>query len=384
MQTRRVEVFDTTLRDGEQGAGASMTYEAKVAIAEQLDRMGVDVIEAGFPAASLEASETVSAIARNTKNAVVCALARANDYDIDCAVAALKGAKRPRLHTFLGTSPKHRAKLGRSEEEVLLCVHRSVSYAVALMRGGVVQWSAEDATRTESEFLCSAVEIAVKAGASVINIPDTVGYALPHKYAELIAALQNRVPGIEKVKLSVHCHNDLGLAVANSLTGIMAGARQAECTINGIGERAGNTSLEELVMALRVHEQELCFMTGLNTRMFCELSRAVSEASGFAVARNKAVVGANAFAHESGIHQDGVIKDPGSYEIMLPEDVGAVRSLPLGKLSGHHALEVHLARLGYAFGPDAIRAALGELKRFAVGSHTITDEDLHRIARKLV
>ncbi len=320
----KIIIFDTTLRDGEQCPGATMTFEEKLQVAELLDEMGVDVIEAGFPIASEGDFESVMEIAKLAKQSVICGLARANFSDIDRAGEAIKHARRGRIHTFIGTSPLHRQhQLQLNQDQVYERVVASVTRA----RGYTddVEWSAMDATRTEHDYLCRVVEAAIKAGATTINIPDTVGYALPEDYFELISMLRNRVPGMEKVIISTHCHDDLGLAVANSLAGVRAGARQIECTINGIGERAGNAALEEIVMAIRTRHDLLPHRTGIKTEMLSRASKLVSTVTNFPVQYNKAIVGRNAFAHESGIHQDGMLKHTQTYEIMTPESVGVSR-----------------------------------------------------------
>jgi 2-isopropylmalate synthase len=321
MSTQRVIVFDTTLRDGEQSPGAAMTLEEKIEVAEFLDAMGVDIIEAGFPVSSIGDFDAVREVSARVKNAVVCGLSRAGFKDIDRAGEALRGARRPRIHTFISTSPVHmKHKLQMGPNAVLDAVGASVTRARNLTDD--VQWSAEDATRTEHDFLCRTVELAIRSGATTINIPDTVGYTTPQEYVEIIQMLKTRVPGAERVIFSTHCHNDLGLAVANSLAGVIAGARQVECTINGIGERAGNAALEEVVMALKVRRDLMPYTTGINTTMLARASKLVSNVTGFPVQYNKAIVGKNAFSHESGIHQDGMLKNVETYEIMRPEDVG--------------------------------------------------------------
>jgi 2-isopropylmalate synthase len=375
-EINRVRIFDTTLRDGEQSPGAAMTHEEKLEVAALLDEMGVDIIEAGFPVASNGDFDAVSAIAKQTKNAVVCGLARAGFKDIDRAGEALKHAPRRRIHTFISTSPVHmKHKLQMEPSAVLEAVSASVGRARNWTDD--VQWSAEDATRTEPDFLCRAVELAIKAGATTINIPDTVGYATPQEYFELIAMLRTRVPGVDKVYLSTHCHNDLGLAVANSLAGVLAGARQVECTVNGIGERAGNAALEEIVMALKVRKDRMPFTTGIKTDMIARASKLVSNVTAFPVQYNKAIVGKNAFAHESGIHQDGMLKHAETYEIMKPADVGVVgTSLVLGKLSGRHAFRDKLATLGYELGDNALEDAFRRFKDLADKKKHIFDEDI--------
>jgi 2-isopropylmalate synthase len=372
----RVRIFDTTLRDGEQSPGAAMTHEEKLEVATLLDEMGVDIIEAGFPIASNGDFEAVSAIAKQVKNAVVCGLSRAGFKDIDRAGEALKGAKRGRIHTFISTSPVHmKHKLQMDPSAVLEAVSASVSRARNWTDD--VQWSAEDATRTEPDFLCRAIELAIKAGATTINIPDTVGYATPQEYFELMTMLRSRVPGAQKVTFSTHCHNDLGLAVANSLAGVLAGARQVECTINGIGERAGNAALEEIVMALKVRKDRMPFLTGVKTEMIARASHLVSNVTAFPVQYNKAIVGKNAFAHESGIHQDGMLKNAQTYEIISPADVGVMgTSLVLGKLSGRHAFRDKLHALGYELGDNAMEDAFRRFKDLADKKKHIFDEDI--------
>lgn len=375
-QGERVIIFDTTLRDGEQSPGCSMTVEEKLKVAEVLEGMGVDVIEAGFPIASEGDFQAVQAIARKVKGSVVCGLARASAADIDRAAEALAPAERRRIHTFISTSPLHmKYKLQMDPEEV----HRRVIESVTRARRYTddVEWSAEDGSRTERDFLFRCIESAIRAGATTINIPDTVGYAYPEEFADLIRAIKNNVPNIDKAVLSVHCHNDLGLAVANSLLAVKAGARQIECTINGIGERAGNAALEEIVMAIRTRHDMLPFHNRIVTRDIMKASRLVSAITGFNVQPNKAIVGANAFAHESGIHQDGMLKHAGTYEIMRPEDVGLVKStLVLGKHSGRHAFKKKLAELGYELGENALEDAFVRFKQLADRKKEIFDEDL--------
>ena len=375
----RVVVFDTTLRDGEQAPGASMSLQQKLQVARVLGHLGVDEIEAGFPVASPGDFEAVQAVARTVDGPTIAALARANRGDIDRAVDALAGARRQRVHVFLATSPIHRQhKLKMSREDVLKLATGSVQYARS--RCEDVEFSAEDAARTEPEFLAEVVERVIEAGATTINIPDTVGYAVPAQFAELIAFLRRTVRGIDDVVLSVHCHDDLGLAVANSLAALQAGARQVECTVNGIGERAGNCSLEEVVMALRTRADYLKLETGIRTQQLCNASRVVAAATGFHVARNKAVVGQNAFAHESGIHQHGRIEFPLTYEVMRPEDVGfKSTSLVLGKHSGRHALVSRLRDLGYELEPAQIDQVFDELKRLADKKKEIYDGDLEAL-----
>jgi 2-isopropylmalate synthase len=371
-----IRIFDTTLRDGEQSPGAAMTLEEKLEVAQLLDQMGVDIIEAGFPVSSPGDFEAVQEIAKITKNAVVCGLARAGFKDIDRAGEAVKSARRPRIHTFISTSPVHmKHKLQMGPNAVLDAVGASVVRARNFTDD--VQWSAEDATRTERDFLCRCVELAIRSGAATINIPDTVGYSTPQEYIELIAMLRERVPGADTVVFSTHCHNDLGLAVANSLAGVLAGARQVECTINGIGERAGNAALEEIVMALKVRRDRMPFATHIDTTMLARASKLVSNVTGFPVQYNKAIVGKNAFAHESGIHQDGMLKHVETYEIMRPEDVGVKEtSLVLGKLSGRHAFRDKLGNLGYALEPQAFEDAFRRFKDLADKKKQVFDEDI--------
>src|SRR5579862_5582388 len=318
---QNIKIFDTTLRDGEQSPGAAMTHEEKMRIAELLDEMGVDIIEAGFPISSAGDFKAVSEIAKLVKRASVCGLARAGFKDIDRAGEALKGAVRPRIHTFISTSPVHmKHKLNMGENAVLEAVGASVTRART--HTDDVEWSAEDATRTVPDFLCRCVEVAIHSGATTINIPDTVGYTTPQEYFEIVTMLRNRVPNADKVVFSTHCHNDLGLAVANSLAGVLAGAGQVECTINGIGERAGNAALEEVVMALKVRKDIMPYTAGIDTTLLNRASKLVSNVTGFPVQYNKAIVGKNAFAHESGIHQDGMLKNVETYEIIRPDEVG--------------------------------------------------------------
>jgi 2-isopropylmalate synthase len=376
VESARVRIFDTTLRDGEQSPGAAMTHEEKLEVAAVLDEMGVDIIEAGFPIASNGDFEAVSAISKQVKNAVVCGLSRAGFKDIDRAGEALRDAPRRRIHTFISTSPVHMKHKLQMEPAAVL---EAVAAAVARARNWTddVQWSAEDATRTEHDFLCRAVEIAIKNGATTINIPDTVGYATPQEYLELMTMLLSRVPGAEKVVFSTHCHNDLGLAVANSLAGVLAGARQVECTINGIGERAGNAALEEIVMALKVRKDRMPFTTGVKTQMIARASKLVSNVTAFPVQYNKAIVGKNAFAHESGIHQDGMLKNAQTYEIISPADVGVMgTALVLGKLSGRHAFRDKLASLGYQLGDNALEDAFRRFKDLADKKKHIFDADV--------
>jgi len=372
----RVVIFDTTLRDGEQSPGASMTLEEKLEVADLLDALGVDVIEAGFPIASQGDFESVSEVARSVKNGSVAGLARASEKDIDRCAEALRAAKRPRIHTFISTSPVHmKYKLQLEPSRVLELVASSVTRARNQVED--VEWSAEDGTRTEFDFLCRAVETAIKAGATTINIPDTVGYATPAEYEDLFRRLRAAVPNSEKAIFSVHCHDDLGLAVANSLAGVRGGARQIECTINGIGERAGNAALEEVVMAMRTRHDALPFDTGVDARLLTRASKLVSAVTSFPVQYNKAIVGRNAFAHESGIHQDGMLKNAHTYEIMTPESVGVSKtSLVMGKHSGRHAFREKLKELGYDLGENALEDAFKRFKDLADRKKVVYDEDL--------
>ncbi len=375
----RIFIFDTTLRDGEQSPGATMSLEEKLEIAQLLDEMGVDIIEAGFPIASEGDFQAVNEIAKLAKDAVICGLARSAFKDIDRAAEALQPAidrGRGRIHTFISTSPLHmKYKLQMTPEEVIEAIDASVRRA--RNHTDDVEWSPEDGTRTEPDFLCRAVETAIRAGATTINIPDTVGYAVPGESARIIRMLKERVPGIEDVVISTHCHDDLGMAVANSLAAVEAGARQVECTINGIGERAGNAALEEIVMALKVRGDAMPFETGIDTTKLVQASRIVSRATGFPVQYNKAIVGKNAFAHESGIHQDGMLKHAGTYEIMRPEDVGLNQSnLVLGKHSGRHALREKLRELGYELSDNQLKDVFVRFKALADRKKEIYDDDL--------
>jgi 2-isopropylmalate synthase len=375
----RVIIFDTTLRDGEQCPGATMTHEEKLEVAELLDAMGVDIIEAGFPIASDGDFAAVNEIAKRTKNAVVCGLSRAAFNDIDRCAEAIKPAERKRIHTFLSTSPVHmKWKLQKEPHQVLDMVIAQVTRA----RNHVddVEWSAEDGTRTEFDFLCRCVEAAIKAGASTINIPDTVGYTVPEEYFEMFRKVREAVPNSDKAVFSVHCHNDLGMAVANSLAGVKAGCRQIECTINGIGERAGNTALEEVVMAMRVRNDVLPFWTKIDATMLTRASKLVAAATSFPVQYNKAIVGRNAFAHESGIHQDGMLKNAQTYEIMTPETVGVKQtSLVMGKHSGRHAFVHKLEEMGYHLASNQLEDAFVRFKTLADRKKHVYDEDIEAL-----
>ena len=371
----RVIIFDTTLRDGEQSPGATMTHDEKLEIASLLDEMGVDVIEAGFPIASEGDFAAVTEIAKRSKNSTICGLARANYKDIDRCWEAVKHAPSPRIHTFIGTSPLHRAIPNLNMDEMATRIHDTVTHARNLCDN--VQWSAMDATRTEHDYLCRVVEIAIKAGASTINIPDTVGYTAPRESADLIRMLLERVPGADSVIFATHCHNDLGMATANSLAAVEAGARQIECTINGLGERAGNTALEEVVMAMKVRNDIMPYRTGIDTTKIMNLSRRVSSVSGFAVQFNKAIVGKNAFLHESGIHQDGVLKNIETFEIMRPADIGlTANNISMGKHSGRAALRSKLKQLGYELADNQLNDVFVRFKALADSKKEVYDEDL--------
>ena len=377
--TGRVIIFDTTLRDGEQSPGATMTLEEKLEVADLLDALGVDVIEAGFPIASDGDFEAVTAISRRVKRASVAGLARAGAKDIDRCAEAVRHAVRPRIHTFISTSPLHmKYKLQKEPAEVLAMVTSQVARA----RNHVadVEWSAEDGTRTEVDFLCRCVEAAIKAGATTINIPDTVGYTVPDEYERIFREVIERVPNSDKAIFSVHCHNDLGLAVANTLAGLAGGARQIECTINGIGERAGNAALEEVVMALRTRADVLPYANNIDSTMLTRASRLVSAVTSFPVQYNKAIVGRNAFAHESGIHQDGMLKNAQTYEIMTPESVGVSKtSLVMGKHSGRAAFKSKLKDMGYELGENALEDAFKRFKDLADRKKLVYDEDIEAL-----
>jgi len=372
----RVFIFDTTLRDGEQSPGATMTLEEKLQVAEILDDMGVDIIEAGFPIASNGDFEAVSEVAKRAKNAVIAGLARAIPADIDRAGEAIRHAKRGRIHTFVSTSPIHLAhQMRKTQDEVLEIISKTVTQARNLIDD--VEWSAMDATRTPIDYLARCVEAAIKAGATTINIPDTVGYAVPEEHYMLFKTLIERVPGADNVIFSTHCHNDLGLAVANSLAGVRGGARQIECTINGLGERAGNAALEEIVMAMRTRADAMPFYNEIETTHLARASRIVSAAANFPVQYNKAIVGKNAFAHESGIHQDGMLKNAETYEIMTPESVGIkATTLVMGKHSGRAAFKDKLKELGYELGDNAFQEAFQRFKDLADRKKHVYDADI--------
>jgi 2-isopropylmalate synthase len=375
----RLIIFDTTLRDGEQAPGCSMTSREKLRVAGALAELGVDVIEAGFPAASDGDFESVRLIAREIRGPIICGLARCGGNDIERAWQALSEASRPRLHVFIATSPIHRKfKLGLSRAEVLRRAVEGVRVARSLCDD--VEFSAEDAARTEHEFLAEVVAAVIEAGATTVNIPDTVGYAVPAEFAERIARLREQVSGIERAVISVHCHDDLGMAVANSLAAVQAGARQVECTINGIGERAGNCALEEVVMAVRTRADQMAVRTGVDTRRLAPTSRLVAAVTGVAVPRNKAIVGENAFAHEAGIHQHGMLRNQETYEIMRPEDVGLGGSrLVLGKHSGRHAFRSRVEALGLGLDGAELDRAFIAFKTLADRKKEIFDADIEAL-----
>jgi 2-isopropylmalate synthase len=375
-----VLIFDTTLRDGEQSPGATMSHSEKLEIAELLDDMGVDIIEAGFPIASDGDFQAVSEIAKRSKNAVICGLSRANFKDIDRCWEAVKHAAKPRIHTFIGTSPLHRAIPNLTKDEMADKIHETVTHARNLCDN--VQWSPMDATRTEWDYLARTVEIAIKAGATTINIPDTVGYTAPRESADLIRRLIAEVPGADDVIFATHCHNDLGMATANSLAAVEGGARQIECTINGLGERAGNTALEEVVMAMRVRGDIMPYKTDVDSTKLMHISRRVATVSGFAVQYNKAIVGKNAFAHESGIHQDGMLKNAETFEIMRPEDVGLTETnIVMGKHSGRAALRSKLNELGFDLADNQLNDVFVRFKALADRKKEVFEDDLIALMR---
>jgi 2-isopropylmalate synthase len=381
---RLIKIFDTTLRDGEQSPGASMNVEEKLQVARQLVKLGVDVIEAGFPIASVGDFEAVRKIATEVKGATIAGLCRTKFEDIDRAAEALKPAESGCIHTFIATSDIHlQYKLKMSREAVLESAINAVKRARQYTDD--VEFSAEDATRSDPDFLAKVTEEVIKAGATTVNIPDTVGYTVPQEFEELISHLMNRVPNIDKAIISVHCHNDLGLSVANSLAAIFGGAGQVECTINGIGERAGNASLEEIVMALKTRPKFFNADTGIKTQEIHKTSRLVSKITGIVVQPNKAIVGSNAFAHEAGIHQDGFLKERSTYEIMLPEDVGIPQSkLVLGKHSGRHAFKMRLQDLGYELDDTELNRAFEKFKHLADQKKCIFDEDIETLVSEEV
>ena len=378
----RIRIFDTTLRDGEQSPGCSMNTQEKLRLAQQIDRLGVDVIEAGFPIASDGDFEAVKAISAVIRRPIVAALARACRPDIERAWEALKDAAHPRIHVFLATSDIHlKYKLRISRQQCLQQARESVAFARSLCAD--VEFSPEDATRTDPDFLCEVLAAVVAAGATTLNIPDTVGYTVPSEFGELISTIRRRVQGIENVTISAHCHNDLGLAVANSLAAVAAGARQVECTINGIGERAGNASVEEIVMAMRVRPDRYAFDTGIVAEQLFAASQMLSEITGVPVQPNKAITGRNAFAHEAGIHQDGVLKNPLTYEIMTPQSVGVPDSrLVLGKHSGRHALAMRCEQLGYQFDRPALDNIYRRFVRLADKIKHVEDHHLLELVRE--
>jgi 2-isopropylmalate synthase len=378
----RVRFFDTTLRDGEQSPGASMNTAEKVRLAGQLEKLGVDIIEAGFPAASAGDFEAVSQISAKLKRTEIAGLARANKDDIDAAWGAIKHASKPRIHTFIATSDIHlEYKLRMNRDEVINNAVEAVRYAKSFTDN--VEFSAEDGSRSDRDYLCKVFEAAIAAGATTINLPDTVGYAVPSEFADLVTYVINHTPNIGKAVLSVHCHNDLGLATANTLAALTAGARQAEVTINGIGERAGNTSLEEVVMALKTRHNYMPFETNINTEQIYATSKLVSMITGILVQPNKAIVGANAFAHEAGIHQDGMLKNPMTYEIMRPEDIGlSTNKLVLGKHSGRHALRDRLKEMGYELSEEELQIVFAKFKTLADKKKHIMDDDLEAIVNE--
>src|ERR1700690_1354612 len=381
MQPARITIFDTTLRDGEQSPGCSMNVAEKLRLARQLERLGVDVMEAGFPIASDGDFAAVQAVSAEIRRPIIAALARACNADIERAWQALKGAARPRIHVFLATSDIHlKYKLKMSRQQCLQQAREAVRLAKSFCDD--VEFSPEDATRTEHEFLCQILQAVIEAGATTLNIPDTVGYTMPNEFGELIQTIRQRVPGIEKVTISAHCHNDLGLAVANSFSAIAAGARQVECTINGIGERAGNASLEEIVMAMRVRHDRYPYETAVVAEHLFPVSQLLAEITGVSVQPNKAIIGRNAFAHEAGIHQDGMLKNPLTYEIMTPKPVGVPDSkLVLGKHSGRHALGLRCEQLGYQFDRRALDDIYRRFVRLADKIKKVEDPPLLELIR---
>jgi len=375
----RIIVFDTTLRDGEQSPGASLDNNKKLEIAKQLESLGVDVIEAGFPISSPGDFQSVKAVAKEIKKATVCALARAIKADIDAAYNSVKYAKKPRIHVFLATSKIHmKYKLKKAESEILKAAVWGVKYARRKVAD--VEFSPEDASRTDKEFLYKVLEAVIDAGAKTVNIPDTVGYSIPYEFGSLIKGIKENVPNINKAVISVHCHNDLGLGVSNSMAAVLNGARQVECTINGLGERAGNASLEEVVMTITTRKDIFNFKTNVKTKEICKTSRLVSKLTGILVQPNKAIVGANAFRHEAGIHQDGLLKEKRTYEIMRPQDVGFEETkLVLGKHSGRHALKARLKKMGYNLKEKEIGKAFVRFKKLADKKKEVFDDDLATI-----
>lgn len=381
MKTEKIAIFDTTLRDGEQSPGCSMYLEEKMAMARQLELLGVDVIEAGFPIASEGDFQAVRAVSAECRNATVAALARTREDDVYRAASALKGARRSRIHTFVATSDIHlQYKLKKTRTEVLKMTEQSVQLANGL--ADEVEFSAEDATRSDVDFLCEVFNTAVAEGATILNVPDTVGYTLPTEFANLVRTIKERVVGDKNVTISVHCHNDLGLAVANSLAAIEAGARQIECTINGIGERAGNASLEEVIMACAVRSDKIPYANNIDTTQLFPASELLSSIISFGVQPNKAIVGRNAFAHEAGIHQHGVLSNPLCYEIMTPESVGIAKNdIVLGKHSGRHALSSRYEEMGFSFDPEEITEIYSRFVTLADRKKNIYDQDLLAIVQ---
>ncbi len=380
MSDKKIFIFDTTLRDGEQVPGCKLNAEEKITLALHLESMGVDVIEAGFPISSPGDFKSVDEVSKIIKNATVCGLTRAVQKDIEVAAEALRHARRPRIHTGIGTSDSHiKSKFNATREEILQRAVQAVKWARNLVDD--VEFFAEDAGRTDNDYLARVVEAVIAAGATVVNIPDTTGYCLPDQYGEKIAYLMNNVPNIDKAILSCHCHNDLGLATANSIAGIRNGARQIECTINGLGERAGNTSLEEVVMVIKQHKQ-LGFYTSINAQELNPMSRLVSDTMRMPVQPNKAIVGANAFSHSSGIHQDGFLKDASTYEIINPEEVGAGESkIVLTARSGRSALAFRLKKIGYDFNRNDVDSLYQQFLKVADTKKEVLEEDLHHLAR---
>ncbi len=383
MKTNNIIIFDTTLRDGEQSPGVSMSVEDKVNIAVQLEKMGVDVIEAGFAFASPADFEAITKISKVVKNSTICSLARATQNDIDCAYEAIKDADKKRIHTFIATSDIHlKYKLKKTQDEVIEMIKNSVSYAKSKCND--IEWSAEDATRTNIDYLIKCVKTAIQSGATTINLPDTVGYCYPQEYQKMFENVIKKVGkeiDISNVIFSTHCHNDLGMATANAISGAIGGARQIECCINGIGERAGNTATEEVVMAFK-DRKELGFDTNIDTKQIKQISDTIRDISGFAIQPNKAIVGKNAFLHESGIHQDGVLKNKSTYEIIDPKDVGiTINNIVLGKLSGRSALRTKIAEMGYRFTEEQINQIFVKFKEIASRKKFIVEEDIERMIK---
>lgn len=384
MTNKQIIIFDTTLRDGEQCPGASMTLEQKIAVAEALDNMKVDVIEAGFAVASEGDFKSIQKISEVVKNSVVCSLSRAKENDISIAFDAIKNAKNKRIHTFISTSDIHiQYKLKSTRENVLEMIKNSVSFARNLTDD--VEWSAEDATRTDFDFLCKCVEVAINAGATTINLPDTVGFSYPTEIKKMFSDVRNRVVNADRAIFSTHCHNDLGMGTANSLSAVEGGANQIECTINGLGERAGNTALEEVVMAIKTRNDILKFNTNIITENIAETSKIVADASGFMVQKNKAIVGKNAFAHESGIHQDGMLKNKQTYEIMTPESVGIKKTdIVLGKHSGRAALKNKIVELGFGdISNENLDVIFKKFKSLGDTKKEIFDRDIIAIVKEI-